>query len=155
MSKVDDYKDFKRRFAVILMDSLFDFWTEKIKYHYLFQFASRMKFGNLYLKAMNLESFQVMIFNFILLCSHSSLDKSKIKILEMINGGTFFTIHVIHECFSYSFSYTHCRSQRILFLLSVNEEWLEGECKGKVGIFPKALVEQHPTTDLESMPGGV
>lgn len=53
------------------------------------------------------------------------------------------------------FSYTHCRSQRILFLLSVNEEWLEGECKGKVGIFPKAFVEQHPTTDLESMPGGV
>lgn len=87
---------------------------EQIKYHFLFQVASRMKFGNLYLKAMNLESFQVMIFNFILLCSHSSLDKSKIKILEMINGGSFFTIHVIHEYFSYSFSYAHYRTNGVI-----------------------------------------
>uniref|UniRef100_G3TZU8 Neutrophil cytosol factor 2 n=1 Tax=Loxodonta africana TaxID=9785 RepID=G3TZU8_LOXAF len=29
----------------------------------------------------------------------------------------------------------------ILVLSEVNEEWLEGECKGKVGIFPKAFVE--------------
>uniref|UniRef100_A0AAA9T2K7 Neutrophil cytosol factor 2 n=1 Tax=Bos taurus TaxID=9913 RepID=A0AAA9T2K7_BOVIN len=43
----------------------------------------------------------------------------------------------------------------ILVISTVNEEWLEGECKGKVGIFPKAFVEQHPTTDLESTPGRV
>ncbi|XP_003474966.1 neutrophil cytosol factor 2 [Cavia porcellus] len=29
----------------------------------------------------------------------------------------------------------------ILVLSKVNEEWLEGECKGKVGIFPKAFVQ--------------
>lgn len=40
----------------------------------------------------------------------------------------------------------------ILVISTVNEEWLEGECKGKVGIFPKAFVEQHATTDLESTP---
>ncbi|KAM5202949.1 neutrophil cytosol factor 2 [Hipposideros larvatus] len=34
----------------------------------------------------------------------------------------------------------------------VNEEWLEGECKGKIGIFPKAFVEERATTDLESAP---
>ncbi|XP_064132606.1 neutrophil cytosol factor 2 isoform X4 [Loxodonta africana] len=33
----------------------------------------------------------------------------------------------------------------ILVLSEVNEEWLEGECKGKVGIFPKAFVEEHAT----------
>ena len=110
---MDDCKDFKLRFAVVLTDSLFDFWTDKIKYHY-FQFASRMKFGNLYLKAMNLESFQMMIFNFSLLWSHSSLDKSKIKILEMINGDSFFTIRVIHECFSYSFSHAHYRTNGVI-----------------------------------------
>lgn len=104
-------------------------WTasltfEQITYHYLFQFASRMNFGNLYLKAMNLESFQVMIFNFILLCPHSSLDKSKIKFLEMINGGTFFTIHMIHECFSYSFSYAHWRTKVLLSFLFADTCWL-------------------------------
>uniref|UniRef100_A0A8C6DQ40 Neutrophil cytosol factor 2 n=1 Tax=Moschus moschiferus TaxID=68415 RepID=A0A8C6DQ40_MOSMO len=43
----------------------------------------------------------------------------------------------------------------ILVMSAVNEDWLEGECKGKVGIFPKAFVEQHATTDLESTPRGV
>uniref|UniRef100_A0A2I2ZD80 Neutrophil cytosol factor 2 n=1 Tax=Gorilla gorilla gorilla TaxID=9595 RepID=A0A2I2ZD80_GORGO len=38
----------------------------------------------------------------------------------------------------------------ILLLSKVNEEWLEGECKGKVGIFPKVFVEECATTDLES-----
>uniref|UniRef100_A0A667IW41 Neutrophil cytosol factor 2 n=1 Tax=Lynx canadensis TaxID=61383 RepID=A0A667IW41_LYNCA len=37
----------------------------------------------------------------------------------------------------------------------VNEDWLEGECKGKIGIFPKAFVEEHATTDMESSPRGV
>lgn len=37
----------------------------------------------------------------------------------------------------------------ILVLSKVNEEWLEGECKGKVGIFPKAFVEEHAATDLD------
>ncbi|XP_008072617.1 neutrophil cytosol factor 2 [Carlito syrichta] len=36
----------------------------------------------------------------------------------------------------------------ILVLSKVNEEWLEGECKGKVGIFPKAFVEERATTDF-------
>lgn len=40
----------------------------------------------------------------------------------------------------------------ILVLSMVNEEWLEGECKGKIGIFPKAFVEERATTDLESTP---
>ncbi|KAM5144304.1 neutrophil cytosol factor 2 isoform 2-T2 [Callospermophilus lateralis] len=43
----------------------------------------------------------------------------------------------------------------ILVLSTVNEEWLEGECKGKVGIFPKAFVEECATTDLENTPRGV
>ncbi|XP_068842280.1 neutrophil cytosol factor 2 isoform X4 [Capricornis sumatraensis] len=43
----------------------------------------------------------------------------------------------------------------ILVISTVNEEWLEGECKGKVGIFPKAFVERHAATDLESTPGRV
>ncbi|XP_012871240.1 PREDICTED: neutrophil cytosol factor 2 isoform X2 [Dipodomys ordii] len=40
----------------------------------------------------------------------------------------------------------------ILVLSKVNEEWLEGECKGKVGIFPKAFVEECTAVDLESTP---
>uniref|UniRef100_A0A2K5PTS7 Neutrophil cytosol factor 2 n=1 Tax=Cebus imitator TaxID=2715852 RepID=A0A2K5PTS7_CEBIM len=40
----------------------------------------------------------------------------------------------------------------ILVLSNVNEEWLEGECKGKAGIFPKVFVEECATTDLESAP---
>ncbi|XP_007450206.1 PREDICTED: neutrophil cytosol factor 2 isoform X2 [Lipotes vexillifer] len=40
----------------------------------------------------------------------------------------------------------------ILVISMVNEEWLEGECKGKVGIFPKVFVEERATTDLESTP---
>lgn len=38
----------------------------------------------------------------------------------------------------------------------VNDEWLEGECKGKFGIFPKAFVKERAAADLEdSTPGGV
>lgn len=51
------------------------------------------------------------------------------------------------------FPYDCSRTLSICFLLSVNEEWLEGECKGKIGIFPKAFVEERATTDLESTPG--
>uniref|UniRef100_A0A2K6F2G0 Neutrophil cytosol factor 2 n=1 Tax=Propithecus coquereli TaxID=379532 RepID=A0A2K6F2G0_PROCO len=40
----------------------------------------------------------------------------------------------------------------ILVLSKVNEEWLEGECKGKFGIFPRAFVEERATTDLKSTP---
>ncbi|XP_023366530.1 neutrophil cytosol factor 2 isoform X2 [Otolemur garnettii] len=40
----------------------------------------------------------------------------------------------------------------ILVLSKVNEEWLEGECEGKVGIFPKAFVEECATTDVKSTP---
>ncbi|KAL2771162.1 neutrophil cytosol factor 2 isoform 1 [Daubentonia madagascariensis] len=40
----------------------------------------------------------------------------------------------------------------ILVLSKVNEEWLEGECQGKFGIFPKAFVEQCATRDLKSTP---
>uniref|UniRef100_A0A8C0M965 Neutrophil cytosol factor 2 n=1 Tax=Canis lupus familiaris TaxID=9615 RepID=A0A8C0M965_CANLF len=43
----------------------------------------------------------------------------------------------------------------IQIISMVNEDWLEGECKGKIGIFPKAFVEEHATTDLESSPRGV
>nr|KAF6397390.1 neutrophil cytosolic factor 2 [Rousettus aegyptiacus] len=42
----------------------------------------------------------------------------------------------------------------IQVLSMVNEEWLEGECKGKIGIFPKAFVEEQATTDLDSAPRG-
>uniref|UniRef100_A0A671G423 Neutrophil cytosol factor 2 n=1 Tax=Rhinolophus ferrumequinum TaxID=59479 RepID=A0A671G423_RHIFE len=37
----------------------------------------------------------------------------------------------------------------------LNEEWLEGECKGNIGIFPKAFVEERAATDLESTARGV
>ncbi|XP_020840041.1 neutrophil cytosol factor 2 [Phascolarctos cinereus] len=37
----------------------------------------------------------------------------------------------------------------ILVLSKVNDEWLEGECNGKVGIFPKAFVEEYAATDPE------
>ncbi|KAK2494510.1 hypothetical protein MC885_013912 [Smutsia gigantea] len=43
----------------------------------------------------------------------------------------------------------------ILVISMVNEDWLEGECKGKIGIFPKAFVEQRATTALESNPRGL
>uniref|UniRef100_A0A8D0GCC7 Neutrophil cytosolic factor 2 n=1 Tax=Sphenodon punctatus TaxID=8508 RepID=A0A8D0GCC7_SPHPU len=39
----------------------------------------------------------------------------------------------------------------ILVLSKVNEEWLEGQCKGKVGIFPVAFVKKWHFT-LESLP---
>uniref|UniRef100_A0A4X2KTG7 Neutrophil cytosol factor 2 n=1 Tax=Vombatus ursinus TaxID=29139 RepID=A0A4X2KTG7_VOMUR len=37
----------------------------------------------------------------------------------------------------------------ILVLSKVNDEWLEGECNGKVGIFPKAFVEECAATGPE------
>ncbi|XP_054837979.1 neutrophil cytosol factor 2 [Eublepharis macularius] len=37
----------------------------------------------------------------------------------------------------------------ILVLSKVNDDWLEGQCKGKVGIFPKAFIEEHSSRDLE------
>lgn len=37
----------------------------------------------------------------------------------------------------------------------VNDEWLEGECKGKIGIFPKAFVEELTAADMDSTPRGV
>lgn len=40
----------------------------------------------------------------------------------------------------------------ILVLSHVNEEWLEGECKGKIGIFPKAFVEGCAAKNLEGTP---
>ncbi|KAI5762913.1 NCF2 [Gulo gulo luscus] len=43
----------------------------------------------------------------------------------------------------------------IQIISMVNEDWLEGECKGKTGIFPRAFVEEHASTDLESSPRGV
>ncbi|XP_075396612.1 neutrophil cytosol factor 2 [Tenrec ecaudatus] len=36
----------------------------------------------------------------------------------------------------------------ILVLSEVNEEWLEGECKGKVGIFPRAFVERKAPQEI-------
>uniref|UniRef100_G1PSD2 Neutrophil cytosol factor 2 n=1 Tax=Myotis lucifugus TaxID=59463 RepID=G1PSD2_MYOLU len=39
--------------------------------------------------------------------------------------------------------------------MAVNDEWLEGECKGKFGIFPKAFVEERAATDPDSTPRGV
>nr|XP_009503517.1 PREDICTED: neutrophil cytosol factor 2 isoform X3 [Phalacrocorax carbo] len=38
----------------------------------------------------------------------------------------------------------------ILVLSKVNEDWLEGQCNGKIGIFPSAFVQQSNTKDLES-----
>lgn len=38
---------------------------------------------------------------------------------------------------------------------TVNNEWLEGECKGKFGIFPKAFVEERAAIDPDSTPRGV
>uniref|UniRef100_A0A8C5L440 Neutrophil cytosol factor 2 n=1 Tax=Jaculus jaculus TaxID=51337 RepID=A0A8C5L440_JACJA len=40
----------------------------------------------------------------------------------------------------------------ILVLSKVNEEWLEGECKGKFGIFPKAFVKECAAIDPEGTP---
>uniref|UniRef100_A0A7N4PWW2 Neutrophil cytosol factor 2 n=1 Tax=Sarcophilus harrisii TaxID=9305 RepID=A0A7N4PWW2_SARHA len=37
----------------------------------------------------------------------------------------------------------------IMVLSKVNDEWLEGECNGKVGIFPKAFVEECAATGPE------
>ena len=35
------------------------------------------------------------------------------------------------------------------FYLPVNEEWLEGQCNGKVGIFPSAFVQKSNAGDPE------
>nr|KAF6316314.1 neutrophil cytosolic factor 2 [Pipistrellus kuhlii] len=43
----------------------------------------------------------------------------------------------------------------IQVLSKVNDEWLEGECRGKFGIFPKAFVEERAATDLEGTPRAV
>ncbi|KQK76943.1 neutrophil cytosol factor 2 [Amazona aestiva] len=37
----------------------------------------------------------------------------------------------------------------ILVLSKVNEDWLEGQCKGKIGIFPSAFVQKSNSKDLE------
>ncbi|XP_050819553.1 neutrophil cytosol factor 2 isoform X2 [Gopherus flavomarginatus] len=37
----------------------------------------------------------------------------------------------------------------ILVLSKVNEEWLEGQCKGKVGIFPRAFVQKSDVENPE------
>ncbi|XP_005290795.1 neutrophil cytosol factor 2 isoform X2 [Chrysemys picta bellii] len=37
----------------------------------------------------------------------------------------------------------------ILVLSKVNEEWLEGQCKGKVGIFPRAFVQKSDAENPE------
>ncbi|XP_014803443.1 PREDICTED: neutrophil cytosol factor 2 [Calidris pugnax] len=37
----------------------------------------------------------------------------------------------------------------ILVLSKVNEDWLEGQCNGKIGIFPSAFVQNSNTKDLE------
>uniref|UniRef100_A0A8B9RS99 Neutrophil cytosolic factor 2 n=1 Tax=Accipiter nisus TaxID=211598 RepID=A0A8B9RS99_9AVES len=37
----------------------------------------------------------------------------------------------------------------ILILSKVNEDWLEGQCNGKIGIFPSAFVQQSNTKDPE------
>ncbi|XP_061490049.1 neutrophil cytosol factor 2 [Rhineura floridana] len=43
------------------------------------------------------------------------------------------------------------QGQTILVLAKVNDEWLEGECNGKVGIFPKAFVEEDSSQDPQSL----
>uniref|UniRef100_A0A8D0C993 Neutrophil cytosolic factor 2 n=1 Tax=Salvator merianae TaxID=96440 RepID=A0A8D0C993_SALMN len=43
------------------------------------------------------------------------------------------------------------KGDTILVLTKVNNEWWEGECNGKVGIFPKAFVEEHCTQDPGSL----
>ncbi|XP_037260747.1 neutrophil cytosol factor 2 isoform X1 [Falco rusticolus] len=37
----------------------------------------------------------------------------------------------------------------ILVLSKVNEDWLEGQCNGKIGIFPSAFVQKSNAKDLE------
>ncbi|KAM6397990.1 neutrophil cytosol factor 2 [Pluvialis apricaria] len=37
----------------------------------------------------------------------------------------------------------------IIVLSKVNEDWLEGQCNGKIGIFPSAFVQNSNTKDLE------
>ncbi|XP_024407282.2 neutrophil cytosol factor 2 [Desmodus rotundus] len=61
------------------------------------------------------------------------------------------------------FSYEATQPEDLAFLQGdviqvvsmVNDDWLEGECKGKFGIFPKAFVEDRATTDPDCTPRGV
>ncbi|PKU39091.1 hypothetical protein llap_10603 [Limosa lapponica baueri] len=39
----------------------------------------------------------------------------------------------------------HCAPAKV----AVNEDWLEGQCNGKIGIFPSAFVQNSNTKDLE------
>lgn len=72
---------------------------ERMKYRFLFQFASRMELGNLCLKTVSSESTQVMEFN-VILCSLSSFDKSKIIRPDTTYGrNTFLIMHVVHRYF--------------------------------------------------------
>ncbi|XP_054443508.1 neutrophil cytosol factor 2 [Pteronotus mesoamericanus] len=43
----------------------------------------------------------------------------------------------------------------IQVLSMVNDDWMEGECKGKFGIFPKAFVEERAAADPSGAPRGV
>ncbi|XP_040841290.1 neutrophil cytosol factor 2 isoform X5 [Ochotona curzoniae] len=43
----------------------------------------------------------------------------------------------------------------VLVLAQVNDEWLEGECRGQVGIFPRAFVEELATPGQAATPGAV
>ncbi|CAI5776266.1 neutrophil cytosol factor 2 [Podarcis lilfordi] len=43
------------------------------------------------------------------------------------------------------------QGETILVLAKVNDDWLEGECNGKVGIFPKAFVEEDSSQDPKSL----
>ncbi|XP_062990697.1 neutrophil cytosol factor 2 [Elgaria multicarinata webbii] len=43
------------------------------------------------------------------------------------------------------------KGDTILVLAKVNDEWLEGKCNGKVGIFPKAFVEEYNSNNSQSV----
>ncbi|XP_026559051.1 neutrophil cytosol factor 2 [Pseudonaja textilis] len=42
------------------------------------------------------------------------------------------------------------KGDTIVVLATVNEDWLEGTCNGKVGIFPKAFIEHSPNLENNS-----
>ncbi|XP_039214484.1 neutrophil cytosol factor 2 isoform X1 [Crotalus tigris] len=43
------------------------------------------------------------------------------------------------------------KGDTIVVLAKVNEEWLEGTCNGKVGIFPKAFIEEYHSQNLDNI----
>ncbi|XP_044295242.1 neutrophil cytosol factor 2 [Varanus komodoensis] len=43
------------------------------------------------------------------------------------------------------------KGETIVVLAKVNDEWLEGECNGKVGIFPKAFVEEYNSSNSQTV----